>query len=97
MFALHFPAISLLFVQMGPAARSLTASTSMPTNFKDALERRAEENNILFVPVPNKTYEAKQVYRFGRVQIYLDRGVVFHFANGIWSPISLNTLVDIAR
>jgi len=60
------------------------------------VERRAEENNIVFVPVPNRTQEGKQVYRFGRVQIYIDRSVIFAFNSGMWSPVSLNTLVDLA-
>lgn len=71
--------------------------STMPTTMKDLVERRAEENNIVFVPMPNKTQEAKQVYRFGRVQIYLDRGVVMLYENNMWVPTSLNMLIEKGR
>ena len=73
------------------------ASGSIPMSFREIVERRAEENNLEFVPIPNKTFEAKQVYRFGRVQIYLDRNVLFINENGQWIPVSLNSLIDKAR
>ena len=79
-------------------ARSLTASTSVPGTFRDLLERRAEECNLVFMPVANKTYEAKQVYLFGRVQIYLDRRVIFMLQSmGNWIPVSMEMLVNAAR
>lgn len=84
-------------LQTGPAARSLTASSSVPSSFRELMERRAEENNILFVPVPNRTQEGKQVYRFGRLHIYVDRGVIFALNGSMWSPVSLNSLVEMAR
>ena len=83
-------------LQTGPSARSLTASSSVPSSFRELMERRAEENNILFVPVPNRTQEGKQVYRFGRLQIYVDRGVIFALNGSMWSPVSLNSLVEMA-
>ena len=66
-------------------------------NFREMLENKAAENQILFMPVPNKTYEAKQVYKFGNVQIYIDRNVVFMMENFLWLPVSINTLLDKAR
>lgn len=75
-----------------PGARS--AMSNVPASFKELLQARAEENNLVFVPIPNKTWEAKQVYSYGRSQIYIDRGVVFVFDNGQWIPISLNNLVE---
>jgi len=86
-----------ILLQTGPSARSLTASSSVPSSFRELMERRAEENNILFVPVPNRTQEGKQVYRFGRLQIYVDRGVIFALNGSMWSPASLNSLVEMAR
>lgn len=67
---------------------------STPETFKDLVEKRAEENGLLFMPVPNKLYEAKQVYKFGRAFIYIDRGVVFVNEQQHWVPISLSALVD---
>ena len=84
-------------LQAGPSARSLTASSSVPSSFRELMERRAEENNIVFVPVPNRTQEGKQVYRFGRLHIYVDRGVIFALNGSMWSPVSLNSLVEMAR
>jgi tuftelin-interacting protein 11 len=98
-FETNLPAAAAASAQEtgAPAVRSLTASSSVPASFKELMERRAEEHNIVFLPVTNKFHEAKQVYRFGRVQIYVDRGVIFAFTGGLWSPISLNDLVDKAR
>ena len=70
---------------------------SVPTNFKDLIEWKAEQNNIIFLPVPNKYHEAKQVYRFGNVQIVLDRGVVFVQEGQLWMPCSVNELVRRAK
>ncbi|KAL5009755.1 hypothetical protein ScPMuIL_012060 [Solemya velum] len=75
-----------------PAMRP--ASSSYPSSFRELVERKAAENNILFMPMPGKTYEAKQVYRFGKVMVYIDRNVVFVLDNNQWIPISLSNLVD---
>lgn len=91
------PASAVSGQEAGPSARSLTASSSVPSSFRELMERRAEENNIVFVPVPNRTQEGKQVYRFGRLQIYVDRAVIFALNGSMWSPVSLNSLVEMAR
>jgi tuftelin-interacting protein 11 len=70
-----------------------TANT-IPQSFKELIEKKAGENNILFMPIPNRTQEAKQVYRFGKVSIYIDRRVVFMFTGEQWIPVSLNTLLE---
>lgn len=58
---------------------------------------QAEENGILFMPIQGRTQEAKQVYRFGKNMIYLDRSVVFICEkNNQWVPISLQNLVDVS-
>lgn len=80
-----------------PGARSATGSSTYPTSFKDLLEKKAEENGILFMPIQGRTQEAKQVYRFGKNMIYLDRSVVFICEkNNQWVPISLQNLVDVS-
>lgn len=58
---------------------------------------QAEENGLLFMPIAGKTQEAKQVYRYGKVQIYLDRNVIFVFENQIWIPVSLQNLIMKAK
>ena len=72
-------------------------SMAVPTSFKDLIEKKAEDNNLVFMPLPNKTWEAKQLYSFGKVQIYIDRGVVFVNENNQWIPVSLNNLVEKAK
>ena len=71
--------------------------SSVPTSFKDLIERRAAEHGILFVPLVNKFHEGKQTYQFGSVQIYVDRNVVFMLDCGKWIPVSLNMLMDRCR
>ena len=82
-----------------PPQRTVTIpSQTAPASFKDLLEKKAQENNFIFVPMPNRTHEAKQLYKFGKVSVYLDRNVVFcQQPNNQWIPVSLNTLVDMAR
>ncbi len=71
-------------------------TTSNPTikSFKDMVEKKAAEHNIIFLPVPNRMHEGKQIYRLGNLNIYLDRNVVFCLKNGIWSPASLNQVIQ---
>ena len=55
-------------------------------------------NNILFMPMPGKKWEAKQVYQFGKVHIVIDRGVIMmQQPQGMWAPVSLQTVIDLGR
>ncbi|CAH1799129.1 unnamed protein product [Owenia fusiformis] len=90
---------------LGPIPPERTASplrtagvttTSVPSSFKDLVEKKAAENGLIFLPIPNRTYEAKQVYKFGNAVMYLDRSVIFvQEMSPIprWVPMSLNALV----
>ena len=64
----------------------------MPSSLKDIIEQRAEQNSIVFVPILNKMHEGKIVYKLGRVQMYIDRGNIFVYENGLWGVVSLNVL-----
>ncbi|XP_066146544.1 septin-interacting protein 1 [Euwallacea fornicatus] len=80
-------------------AEVVRAAAAIPQGFKDLVTKRCEERGILFVPIPNKYHEAKQVYRIGTsgVQCYIDRNVIFFSQNGsTWIPTSLNRLLDVA-
>jgi len=80
-------------------AEAVRAAASIPQGFKDLVTKRCEERGLLFVPIPNKFHEAKQVYRIGTdgVQCYIDRNVIFYTRNGsTWIPTSLNRLLDVA-
>lgn len=70
---------------------------TLPTNFKDLIQAKAEENNIVFMPVVAKRHEGKQLYTFGRIVIYIDRGVVFVQGEKTWVPTSLQSLIDMAK
>ncbi|XP_008334939.1 tuftelin-interacting protein 11 [Cynoglossus semilaevis] len=72
-------------------------SSSGPTNFKDLIQTKAEENNIVFMPLVAKRHEGKQLYTFGRIVIYIDRGVVFVQGEKTWVPTSLQSLIDMAK
>ncbi|KAF0033803.1 hypothetical protein F2P81_013869 [Scophthalmus maximus] len=72
-------------------------STGGPTNFKDLIQTKAEENNIVFMPIVAKRHEGKQLYTFGRIVIYIDRGVVFVQGEKTWVPTSLQSLIDMAK
>ena len=41
-------------------------NTSVPTRFKDLVEKTAEENGLMFIPIPNRRHEGKTVYSFGK-------------------------------
>ncbi|KAF3850889.1 hypothetical protein F7725_012661 [Dissostichus mawsoni] len=72
-------------------------SSGVPTNFKDLIQAKAEENNIVFMPLVAKRHEGKQLYTFGRIVIYIDRGVVFVQGEKTWVPTSLQSLIDMAK
>jgi tuftelin-interacting protein 11 len=76
--------------------QDIVQSASMPSisSFKDLIERKAAENNILFVQVQNRFKEGKQVYRFGNLNVYIDRNVVFMLQNGSWIPASINEILQ---
>ncbi|CAC5379629.1 TFIP11 [Mytilus coruscus] len=76
------------------SVRSASPSSSFASNFKGLVDKMAQENNILFMPIPGKTQEAKQVYKFGKFQVYVDRNVLFVFENEQWIPISIQKMVD---
>ncbi|ELR60645.1 Tuftelin-interacting protein 11 [Bos mutus] len=73
------------------------AASAVPMNFKDLIETKAEEHNIVFMPVIGKRQAGKQLYTFGRIVIYIDRGVVFVQGEKTWVPTSLQSLIDMAK
>lgn len=79
-----------------PSVRS--AGTSMPGSFKEIVEREAEENNLVFLPILGRTQEAKQVYRCGNSTMYFDRNVIFMLSNRKqWIPVSISRLIECAK
>jgi tuftelin-interacting protein 11 len=68
--------------------------STVVSSFKDLIEKKAIDNNMLFSPIPNRTFEGKQVYQFGNAYIYIDKNVLFISENGQWMPLRLNDLVS---
>lgn len=72
-------------------------SQPYPSSFKELVEKMAIENNLVFLPIPGKSNQGKQVYRFGSTMISLERNVVFMLDNQTWLPVSLNNLIENAK
>ncbi|XP_064489812.1 tuftelin-interacting protein 11-like isoform X2 [Ornithodoros turicata] len=79
-----------------PAVRSAPSFANIHMSFKELIEQKAQEKNLLFMPIPNRFQEAKQVYRLGRIMLYIDRSVIFMFNGKIWVPTSMQSLLDMA-
>ncbi|XP_077493306.1 septin interacting protein 1 isoform X1 [Amblyomma americanum] len=79
-----------------PTIRSSTTAANAQMTFKELIEQRAQEKNLLFVPMAHRFQEGKQVYRLGHVMLYLDRNVIFVFNGKTWVPTSLQSLLDMA-
>ncbi|TRY84761.1 hypothetical protein DNTS_027444 [Danionella cerebrum] len=76
---------------------TVAVQTSVPTNFKDLVQAKAEENGIVFMPLVAKRHLGKQLFTFGRIVIYIERGVVFVQGEKTWVPTSLQSLIDMAK
>ncbi|KAL3242180.1 hypothetical protein MRX96_047801 [Rhipicephalus microplus] len=76
--------------------RTSTTPANAQMTFKELIEQRAQEKNLLFVPMAHRFQEGKQVYRLGHVMLYLDRNVIFVFNGKTWVPTSLQSLLDMA-
>lgn len=63
---------------------------------KELLEETAEDVGVLFISTGRK-YEGNQIFKFGKVQVYLDRDLVYALQDHAWAPISINALVEQAQ
>uniref|UniRef100_A0A1B6D3D3 G-patch domain-containing protein n=4 Tax=Clastoptera arizonana TaxID=38151 RepID=A0A1B6D3D3_9HEMI len=78
-------------------AECLQTAAQIPQGFKDLIQKRCEERGIVWLPIPNRFREGKQIYRCGNLQVYIDRNVLFVCdSSGLWNPTSINKLMDIA-
>jgi len=69
-------------------------ATPTVTSFKDIVERKAAESNLLFMPVKNRFVEGKQVYRLGSMNVYVDKNVIFSQHGGQWRPQPLSDVIQ---
>ncbi|CAD1471179.1 unnamed protein product [Heterotrigona itama] len=84
--------------RMERLAEAVRTASQIPQGFKDLVEKKCEERGILFMPIPNRYREAKQVYKVGNVQAYIDGNVLFVCHNGMnWMPTHLNALLDMSE
>ncbi|XP_054276836.1 tuftelin-interacting protein 11-like [Macrosteles quadrilineatus] len=74
----------------------IKTTQQVPQQFKDLVQKRCEELGIVWMPLPNRYREAKQVYKCGKLQVYIDRNVLFVCNSGQWEPTSLNALLEMA-
>ncbi|XP_022103603.1 tuftelin-interacting protein 11-like isoform X2 [Acanthaster planci] len=80
-----------------PMARQSSAPTiTVPTNFRDLVEKKASENNIVFLPT-NRRHEGKNVYVLGPLNIYIERSVVYVHQGHVWTPMGLQTAIELAQ
>ncbi len=71
-----------------------TSTSTVVSSFKDLVEKKATEHNLLFFPIHNRIFEGKQVYQFGNANIYIDKNVLFILENGHWMPLRLTDLIS---
>ena len=64
-------------------------------SLKSALENLALENNAVFIPLPSKRYNGREVYSFNGKNIYLDNDLIYLNNKGSWSP--LPTISDLLK
>lgn len=84
--------------RMERLAEAVRTASQIPQGFKDLVQKKCEERGILFMPIPNRYREAKQVYKVGNVQAYIDGNVLFVCHNGMnWMPTHLNALLDMSE
>ena len=56
---------------------------------------QAVEHNLLFVPT-NRRHEGKNVYMLGPLSIYIERAVVYVQQGHVWTPMGLQTAIELA-
>ncbi|XP_059486517.1 septin-interacting protein 1 [Neocloeon triangulifer] len=80
-------------------AEAVRTAGQIPHGFKELLQKKCEERGILFMPIPNRYHEAKQVYKCGKIQAYIDRNVLFVCKSNtnIWTPSNLQAALDAAE
>lgn len=76
-------------------AESVRTTSQVPQGFRELVQKRCEEKGILFMPLPNRFKDGKQIYRVGNVMVYIEKNVLFACNNNnFWVPTSLNSLLD---
>mgnify|MGYP001402738753 CR=1 FL=1 len=65
-----------------------------PMTFKDLVERRAMQRNLVFLP-KGRQFNGKEIYTLGRLNMYIEQGVCFvSDGAGDWVPPSIVKLFN---
>ncbi|XP_063724376.1 tuftelin-interacting protein 11-like [Symsagittifera roscoffensis] len=91
---------SILRLQQQSGVDSSSASMMQLDTFRDLVERRCSELNLLFAPVPGVFHDSRQVYTLGTVKVCIDKGVLFVNKGGggtKWQPMALPAVLSYAK
>ncbi|MES1918320.1 hypothetical protein MHBO_000303 [Bonamia ostreae] len=62
-------------------------------SFKEIVQTFAQEHDMEFYPYPNKLFDGKQIFLFGKKQIYLNNNCAYLKISDSWRPVSLDQLI----
>lgn len=106
-FASHLASSSATPSASASSSASFLSASSIgesdDSSFLSVMLQFASLNSIEFVPALRKgSVAGKQIYMFGHVQVYVNKGVVFEketstTGTGTWKPIALNQLLELAK
>lgn len=84
----RLPASSLMDIKVTAALPNL--------DLRDLVSQKCAERSIIFVQVPGRRENGKQVYRVGKLFCCFEKSILHASADGgvTWTPMSLNVLLD---
>jgi tuftelin-interacting protein 11 len=68
-------------------------------DLKHLVQQLADDNNILYMPKPGRSADGKALFTFGKLQLYIERDVIFvkEKASPSFRPVSLQDLVQLSQ
>ena len=82
-------------------SRPLPAAPPIPPtqlSFKDVLVRQAQDNNVIFIPLPGRYHEGKSLFKFGNCTLYIDKNVAYVQVHpNIFNPLPISKLLEMAK
>lgn len=65
-------------------------------DFRELVSQKCAERGIMFVPMPGRREQGKQVYRVGKLFCFIERAVIMLSDGSLsnWAPVSLQTMLD---
>jgi tuftelin-interacting protein 11 len=78
-----------------------SSQSSLHLDYKEIVSLKCSERGIIFVPMPGKRENGKQVYRIGKLFCYFEKNVCCVSDNPgalqSWMPMSLNVILEKAK